>query len=58
MAQKRDLERQKIALQAQDKANYIWSNSITSADEHPYVKLKGIKPYIARVHEQDLIAPI
>jgi len=58
MAQKRDLERQKIALQAQDKANDIWSNSITPADEHPYVKLKGIKPYAARLHEQNLVIPI
>ncbi len=58
MVQKRDLERQKIALEAEDKANDIWSNSNAAADEHPYLKLKGIKPYIARVYEQDLVVPI
>ena len=51
------IDKTKAQAQAKLRAKEIWSNGTDPAD-HPYLKKKGIKPYIARQHQDFLIVPV
>lgn len=57
MLRKRDAEKARIHLEAKINANRIWEKA-TTALEHPYLTLKGIKAHGIRVHKEKLIIPL
>lgn len=57
MHRKRDAEKARIHHEAKINANRIWEEA-TTALEHPYLTLKGIKAHGIKVHKEKLIIPL
>ena len=54
---RRQAEEKQRHAEAAEKATMIW-NSATPADDHAYLRHKGVKSYGLRVHEDKLVIPL